>query len=194
MPEVVGVYPVRTAFPASESESLLSSSRFGPSSGHRAVADLPGYDGRGVTIALLDTASTRRIRICAARSCRGSTSSTATTTRQPARTRSIRRRSSGTAPSSPGSSSVPAAPAGCTASPRARRCCRSGSQVAAGSPTAADRLRAQRPADRRARPAVDPNGDGDAHDAVRVALVGVAEPYAAFTDSPRRAPCKARST
>src|SRR5207245_6523629 len=32
--------------------------------------------------------------------------------------------------------------------------------------------------------AVDPNGDGDAHDAVRVALVGVAEPYAAFTDGP----------
>ena len=55
MPEVVGVYPVRTAFPASESESLLSSSRFGPASGHRPVAELPGYDGRGVTIALLDT-------------------------------------------------------------------------------------------------------------------------------------------
>src|SRR5207248_8051380 len=32
--------------------------------------------------------------------------------------------------------------------------------------------------------AVDPNGDGDAHDAVRVALVGVAEPYAAFADGP----------
>ena len=32
--------------------------------------------------------------------------------------------------------------------------------------------------------AVDPNGDGDAHDAVRVALLGVAEPYAAFTDGP----------
>src|SRR6201994_2953758 len=32
--------------------------------------------------------------------------------------------------------------------------------------------------------AVDPNGDGDAHDAVRIALVGVAEPYAAFADSP----------
>ena len=32
--------------------------------------------------------------------------------------------------------------------------------------------------------AVDPNGDGDEHDAVRVALVGVVEPYAAFTDGP----------
>ncbi|HEY2327741.1 MAG TPA: S8 family serine peptidase [Gaiellaceae bacterium] len=30
--------------------------------------------------------------------------------------------------------------------------------------------------------AVDPNQDGDAHDAARVALVGVAEPYASFTD------------
>ena len=32
--------------------------------------------------------------------------------------------------------------------------------------------------------AVDPNGDGDAHDAARVALVGVAEPFAGFADSP----------
>ena len=32
--------------------------------------------------------------------------------------------------------------------------------------------------------AVDPNGDGDAHDAVRVAVTGVVEPYAAFTEGP----------
>ena len=32
--------------------------------------------------------------------------------------------------------------------------------------------------------AVDPNNDGDAHDAVRIALVGVDEPYAAFADGP----------
>src|SRR5439155_14181532 len=32
--------------------------------------------------------------------------------------------------------------------------------------------------------AVDPNGDGDEHDAVRIAVTGVAEPYAAFTDGP----------
>jgi len=32
--------------------------------------------------------------------------------------------------------------------------------------------------------AVDPNEDGDAHDAARIALVGVVEPFAAFTDGP----------
>ena len=32
--------------------------------------------------------------------------------------------------------------------------------------------------------AVDPNGDGDAHDAARVAVLGVAEPFAAFADAP----------
>jgi subtilisin family serine protease len=32
--------------------------------------------------------------------------------------------------------------------------------------------------------AVDPNGDGDAHDGARVALVGVSEPFAAFADGP----------
>src|SRR6185295_9324430 len=31
--------------------------------------------------------------------------------------------------------------------------------------------------------AVDPDGDGDAHDAARVALIGLAEPFAAFADS-----------
>src|SRR5439155_2567028 len=32
--------------------------------------------------------------------------------------------------------------------------------------------------------AVDPKGDGDAHDAARVALVALSEPYAAFADGP----------
>ncbi len=32
--------------------------------------------------------------------------------------------------------------------------------------------------------AVDPNDDGDTHDAARIALVGVAEPYASFPDGP----------
>src|ERR671931_2037105 len=48
-PEVAGVYPVRAAFPASVRGF------FAAGSGHRPVLSLPGYDGRGVTIALLDT-------------------------------------------------------------------------------------------------------------------------------------------
>ena len=40
--------------------------------------------------------------------------------------------------------------------------------------------------------AVDPNGDGDAHDAVRLAVVGVAEPYAAFADGPEARAGRAR--
>src|SRR6478735_1319755 len=48
LPEVAGIYPVRAAFPASVSESLLVTKEFGPSSGHRPEVDLPGYDGRGV--------------------------------------------------------------------------------------------------------------------------------------------------
>src|ERR687886_435094 len=48
-PEVAGVYPVRAAFPASVRGFFTAGS------GHRPVLSLPGYDGRGVTIALLDT-------------------------------------------------------------------------------------------------------------------------------------------
>src|SRR5205807_2637729 len=48
--DVQGVYPVRAAFPASTSERLLARQPFA-----RADAVLPGYAGRGVTIALLDT-------------------------------------------------------------------------------------------------------------------------------------------
>ena len=37
--------------------------------------------------------------------------------------------------------------------------------------------------------AVDPDGNGDAHDAARLALVGVVEPDAAFTDGPLALAC-----
>ncbi len=53
--DVVGVYPVRVAYPASDATQLLGSDEFGPGAGRRAVPRVPGYDGTGVTIALLDT-------------------------------------------------------------------------------------------------------------------------------------------
>src|SRR4029453_17276416 len=54
-PEVAGVYPVRVAYPASVSSELLGRKGVAHGAGHLPAVTLPGYDGRGVTIALLDT-------------------------------------------------------------------------------------------------------------------------------------------
>ena len=54
-PEVAGVYPVRVAYPASVSSELLGKTGLARGAGHLPAVTLPGYDGRGVTIALLDT-------------------------------------------------------------------------------------------------------------------------------------------
>jgi subtilisin family serine protease len=53
--DVVGVYPVRVAYPATDTATLLGSDDFELSAGRRAVPRIPGFDGTGVTIALLDT-------------------------------------------------------------------------------------------------------------------------------------------
>src|SRR5689334_20102916 len=54
-PEVAGVYPVRVAYPASVSSELLGSKGVALGASSLPAMRLPGYDGRGVTIALLDT-------------------------------------------------------------------------------------------------------------------------------------------
>ena len=54
-PEVAGVYPVRIAYPASASSTQIEEGRLAAGSGSRANVLLPGSDGSGVTIALLDT-------------------------------------------------------------------------------------------------------------------------------------------
>ena len=52
-PGVVGIYPVRTVYPASVSEVALGSSA--ADAGWRSRLGVPGSDGSGVTVALLDT-------------------------------------------------------------------------------------------------------------------------------------------
>ncbi len=185
MPEVVGVYPVRSAFPASVSETILATKQFGPASGHRAAADLPGYDGRGVTIALLDTGVDQahpylRGKILPGIDLvdRGKDGTARSNPLDPSRIERHGTELAGILVGSGGPGGLQGIAHGANVLPI---------RIAGWQPAAdgtelvygrSDQLIAG--LDR----AVDPNGDGDAHDAVRVAVVGVAEPYAAFTDGP----------
>ena len=54
-PEVAGVYPVRIAYPASMSSTLIEEGKLAAGAGSRPNVELPGFDGSGVTVALLDT-------------------------------------------------------------------------------------------------------------------------------------------
>ena len=106
---------------------------------------------------------------------------------EPSRSRIRRSRGgrSATGRSSQGSSPARTGLEGCTASRPARPSCRSASP--AGSPTAEGGYAVYSRTDQvlaGLEAAVDPNDDGDTHDAARIALVGVAEPYASFPDGP----------
>lgn len=194
-PAVAGVYPVRAAYPAALPRGALSDEAFGPSSGRRVGIGIPGLDGTGVTVALLDTGVDLRHPFLQGRLLRGidilDADGDPSAEQNPTEPGRPERHGSGLAglvagargPAglhgvAPGASLLPIRVAGWQ--PDAD----GGVSVYGRTDQVLAGLEA----------AVDPNGDGDTHDAARIALVGVVEPFASFPDSPLARASRGAST
>ncbi|HEU6445114.1 MAG TPA: S8 family serine peptidase [Gaiellaceae bacterium] len=184
-PEVEGVYPVRIAYPSSTTSQLVERRQLAPGSGVRAGFALPGYSGRGVTIALLDTGVQHAHDYLAGAVLEGvdvlEEDDLASARAQPDAPAELERHGTQLAGLIVGSGG----PAGLTGV--AENATILPIRVAGWQRDLAGRWAVYSRTDQLIaglERAVDPNGDGNAHDAARIALVGVAEPYAAFEDSP----------
>jgi subtilisin family serine protease len=184
MPQVKGLYPVRAVYPASTPLRPLPDLALEP--GRLGSVTLPGFTGRGVTIALLDTGVDRAHPLLAGRVREGydvvDGDRAAIAEARPGDPGEVERhgtevaglltarpgRSSGPRGVVPGAAILPVRVAGWQRDA-------AGEWAVYGR---TDQLIAG------LERAVDPNGDGDAHDAARIVLVGVAEPFAAFSAGP----------
>jgi minor extracellular serine protease Vpr len=185
VPEVAGVYPVRVAYPASLSSKMIKERRLAPGAGVEANVDLPGFDGRGVTIALLDTGVEATHPYLLGRVGLGKDvvdsdddSSASASPEDAARLEQHGTQLAGLLAGSDGPGGLNGVARGATVLPI---------RVAGWQREASGRWAVFGRTDQLVAGlelAVDPNADGVALDAARVALVGIAEPFAAFADSP----------
>jgi minor extracellular serine protease Vpr len=169
-PSVVGVYPVRAVYPA-EAEALRA-----PAVGAQAGVSLPGFDGHGEKVALLDTGVDVSQSGLAARLSRGFDLVGGDRKPRPEADPADEGRveAHGTrmaalvAAVAPGARIVPIRVVGWQQQKDGRTALTGrGDQLISG-----------------LERAVDPNGDGAVTDAATIALAPLVEPFAAFTDSP----------
>jgi hypothetical protein len=185
MDGVAGLYPVRTLYPAVVSADALSGPAFRPGVGRRPESGIPGFDGGGVRVALLDTGVALDHPALAGRVEKGidlvdgdRRAAAEAKPDEPSRVETHGTRMAGIVAAggdptgltgvAPGSRILPIRILGWE-----RAADGTFAQLGYGDTLIAGLERA-----------VDPDGDGDVEDAARIALAAVVEPYASFPDSP----------
>ena len=183
-PDVKGVYPVRTAIPAAVDPGTVDDGA-GDTEGRRPNLAIPGFTGDGVTVALLDTGVDLVHPFIRPALLRGldvldpfGDASARQNPTVPGRPERHGTEIAGLVAGSGGPGGLEGVAPGAALLPI---------RVAGWQPDAAGGVSVYGRTDQvlaGMELAVDPNQDGDAHDAARIMLIGVVEPFAAFPDSP----------